>query len=343
MARYKHTDLRQSKLIPVSLDDQIFPETFEHTLSYIIDEVLDLSVFDERYRNDETGRLAYDPAILLKIVLYAYSLGITSSRDIEYACRTNVVFMALSGDTRPHFTTIAGFISQCGEEAIELFRDALLYCDELGLIGREMFAIDGVKLASNASKEWSGTRADFEKKKRKMEKALRYYLNKHREEDRSGGSGGNRHREERHIETLRAKIKKIRGWLAENDDKPGKTGRPKKSNITDNESAKMMSAHGVIQGYDGVAAADSKHQVIVHAEAYGEAQEHDLLVPMIEGVRENFRAIGEEEDIFHQASVCADAGYHTEENMTYLFEEEIDGYVADTLFRKEGVRKLVEI
>ena len=224
MARYKHTDLQQSKLIPVSFDDQILPETFEHTLSYIIDEVLDLSVFDARYYNDETGRPAYDPARLLKIVLYAYSLGITSSRDIEYACRTNVAFMALSGDTRPHFTTIAGFISQCGDEAIELFRDALLYCDELGLIGREMFAIDGVKLPSNASKEWSGTRADFERKKHKMEKALRYYLNKHREEDRGGGSGGHREREEQHIKTLRAKIKKIPGWLGETTTSPVRRG-----------------------------------------------------------------------------------------------------------------------
>ena len=107
----------------------------------------------------------------------------------------------------------AGFITQCGAEAIELFRDTLLYCDELGLIGREMFAIDGVKLPSNASKEWSGTRADFERKKGKMEKALRYYLKKRREEDRTGGSsgGGGRKREERHIETLRGKIKKITG------------------------------------------------------------------------------------------------------------------------------------
>ena len=78
-------------------------------------------------------------------------------------------------------------------------------------------------------------------------------------------------------------MKKIRGWLSENDDKIGKSGKPIKSNITDNESAKMKTSKGVIQGYDGVTAVDGKHQVIVHAEAFGQAQEHDLLKPMVEG------------------------------------------------------------
>jgi hypothetical protein len=66
-------------------------------------------------------------------------------------------------------------------------------------------------------------------------------------------------------------MKKIREWLSENDDKIGKSGKPVKSNITDNESAKMKTSKGVIQGYDGVTAVDGKHRVIVHAEAFGRA------------------------------------------------------------------------
>lgn len=77
------------------------PGTFEHTLSYLIDHELDLSIFDHRYDNDDTGRPAYDPALLLKIVLYAYARGIVSSRQIERCCRENVIFMALSADTQP--------------------------------------------------------------------------------------------------------------------------------------------------------------------------------------------------------------------------------------------------
>jgi len=138
MARYKDYDYSQGKFIPIHFDKQKIPGTFEHTLHYLINNEIDLSVFDLRYRNDETGALAYDPAILLKIILYAYSRGITSSRKIAQCCRENVVFMALSADTQPHFTTIADFISTANEEVIRLFLEVLMVCDEMELLGKEM-------------------------------------------------------------------------------------------------------------------------------------------------------------------------------------------------------------
>ena len=141
-------------------------------------------------------------------------------------------------------------------------------------------------------------------------------------------------REQKQIDTLREKVKKLKSWLKQNQEKIGKSGKPRKSNLTDNESAKMKSSHGVIQGYDGVATVDSKHQVVVHAEAFGQPQEHELLEPMIEGTRKNFAAIGVQGDIFEKTQLSADAGFHTEHNMKMLFEEQIDGYVADILFRK---------
>lgn len=94
MARYKDYCHEQGKLIPISFRKQILPGTFEYTLSYLIDHELDLSIFDQRYSNDDIGRPAYDPALLLKIVLYAYARGIVSSRQIERYCRENVIFMA---------------------------------------------------------------------------------------------------------------------------------------------------------------------------------------------------------------------------------------------------------
>ncbi len=165
MARYKEYDYSQGKFIPIHFDRQILPGTFEYSLHYLIDNEIDLCMFDARYRNDETGAPAYDPGILLKIILYAYSRGITSSRKIAQCCRENVVFMALSANTEPHFTTIADFISASGQEIIDLFLEVLMICDEMGLIGKEMFAVDGVKLPSNASKEWSGTKKELQKKK----------------------------------------------------------------------------------------------------------------------------------------------------------------------------------
>ena len=246
--------------------------------------------------------------------------------------------MALSADTRPHFTTIADFVSSMENEVLGLFREALLICDEMKLIGKDMFAIDGCKMPSNASKEWSGTKAEFKQKKQKMHRAIRRILKKHRETDIEEKDMDVVQKEKQYIQTLRRQIKKISKWMDDNDDKPGKTGKPRKSNITDNDSAKMKTSHGVIQGYDGVAAVDSKHQVVVHAEAYGQPQEHDLLEPMIEKTRDNFKAIDSSEDVFNKAKLTADAGFHTEANMKMLAEENIDGYVADTLFRKRDPR-----
>jgi transposase len=338
MARYKEYSYSQGKFIPIHFGKQILPGTFEYTLNYLIDNELDLSIFDKKYKNNDTGAPAYDPAILLKIVLYGYSKGIVSSRKIAQCCRENIIFMALSADTRPHFTTIAEFISSMDKEIVHLFRDILLICDDQGLIGKEMFAIDGCKLPSNASKEWSGTKADFEKKAAKMEKAISRILKRHRENDSAKTDKEITAREEKYIKTLRKRMKKIREWLSENDDKIGKSGKPIKSNITDNDSAKMKTSKGVIQGYDGVTAVDGKHQVIVHAEAFGKAQEHDLLRPMVDGVRDNFDSICNKEDAFKDAKLLADSGFHTEQNMKMLFSEGIDAYVADNLFRKRDSR-----
>ena len=337
MAKYKPYSYSQGAFIPVHFDHQIQPGTFEFTLNHIIENELDLSIFDSRFSNDETGAPAYAPKLLLKVILFAYSRGITSSRKIARACEENVVFMALSANTRPHFTTIADFISSLNKETAHLFRDVLLVCDEMGLIGREMFAIDGCKLPSNASKEWSGTKADFEKKAVKMEQAVERIISRHQISDASGTELEMKKRDEKYVHTLKKHIKKIRNWLDDNDDKPGKSGKPIKSNITDNDSAKMKTSKGVIQGYNGVATADSKRQVVVHAEAFGQGPEHDLLIPMVEGTKENFSAIGVPE-VFADTRLTADSGFHTERNMEMLADRQIDGYVADNQFRKRDPR-----
>ncbi|MDO6467541.1 transposase [Neptunomonas phycophila] len=95
MARFKHYDYEQTKMIPLRFADQIQPDTFEYTLNHVVDNELDLTVFESRYRNDYNGAPAYDPALLLKIDLFAYSRGITSSRKIAQACRENIIFIAL--------------------------------------------------------------------------------------------------------------------------------------------------------------------------------------------------------------------------------------------------------
>lgn len=338
VAKYKPYSYSQGQFIPIFFHKQIQKGTFEYSLSYLIDNELELSIFDSRFRNDETGAPAYDPRILLKVIIFAYSRGITSSRAIARCCEENVLFMALSANSRPHFTTIADFISSMDQEIVQLFLQVLLVCDQQNLIGKEMFAIDGCKLPSNAAKEWSGTRADFQQKVAKMEQAIRQMVAKHKAQDTALVEAEVINKEEKYLATLRKQAAKIKKWLDDNDDRSGSSGKVVKSNITDNESAKMKTSKGVIQGYVGVASVDKRHQVIVGAEAFGQGQEHNLLIPMIETTRDNFKQIGQEEDVLAQAQVVADSGYHSEENMEYIFKEQIDGYVADTNFRKRDPR-----
>jgi len=140
MARYKRIDT-SPRLIAVDLERQLLPGTFEHALNHLLDHELDLSSFDTHYKNDLTGASAYPPGMLLKVVLFAYSQGIVSSRGIERACREHITFIALSGDSAPHYTTIAAFVSGLGDDIAKLFAQVLYLCDRQGLIGREMFAI----------------------------------------------------------------------------------------------------------------------------------------------------------------------------------------------------------
>jgi len=339
MARYKDVNKQQSKMIPIDFDSQILPGTFEHTLNYLIDNELDLSIFDDRYHNDETGAPAFSPAVLLKIILYAYSRGIISSRKIEQACRENIIFMALSHDTQPHFTTIADFVSSMENQITALFRNVLLICDDMKLIGNDMFAIDGVKLPCNAAKEWSGTKWELQQKKNKLDKAVRAMLKHHRQADQQNRpvDSARRDKEKAAIDKMKAKAKKLKEWLDDNDDKPGKSG-PKKSNVTDNDSAKIKTSKGVIQGYDGIAAVDSKHQIILHGEAFGEAQEQALLIPMIDATEQSLDAIEVKTEKRKSVKLTADSGFYNAHNIEALMKKGVDAYLPDIGFRKRDPR-----
>lgn len=329
MARYKYIDTNP-KFIPIDLARQLMPGTFEYALHHLLEHSIDLSHFDARYRNDETGAPAYPPSMLLKVVLFAYSRGIVSSRGIERACEENVTFIALSGDTRPHFTTIANFVSTLGDDISRVFAAVLAVCDEEGLIGREMFAIDGVKMPSNASKQRSGLRKDFEGIAKKLETQARTMLERHRSNDELSVEPTLRAKEIEQIARLNTKAGKIQEWLTANpDDKKGFRGKPTKSNLTDNESAKMASNKGFIQGYIGVAAVDSAHQIIVEAQAHGVATEHKLLLEMVEAMNPMMS---------DSTLVTADSGYHSEKNLQGLADLNVVALIADNDMRKRDER-----
>lgn len=331
MARYKQIDT-QPKFLPVDLARQLLPGTFEHAVHHLIEHAIDLSPFDERFRNDATGAPAYPPALLLKVVLAAYAHGVVSSRGIERLCREHVTFIALCGDQPPHFTTIADFVSTAGDEIAHVFGAVVTVCQQQGLVGREMFAIDGVKLPSNASKRRSGTRADFERQATKLEATAHAILQRHRAADALPTEPPLSEKDRRRIERLQRDAAELRAWLERHpEDRRGPTGNVRQSNRTDGESAKMATSKGVIQGYTGVAAVDAKHQIIVEAQAHGTGSEQEVLLPVVDAMRER-------EVLCPQSFLTADAGYHSEENLQALAERKVDGLIADHEMRKRDER-----
>jgi len=339
MAKYKSYNYSQTVMIPVSLEDQLMSGTIEFAIHTLVEDKMDMSRFDERYKNDETGRSAYDPKVLLKIVLLGYARGIFTSRKIERACKENVVFMALSCGQEPDHSTIAPFVSSLQEEIVPLFRDVLLVCDEMNLLGGTEFALDGLKLPSNASKKWSGTIGKLKHKREKLEEKVRQLLTAQIEGDRKEeASQEENEKRKRQAERLRKEAERIGKWLSENEAKMGKQGREIQSNVTDNDSAKMMTSHGTIQGYNAQALVDKKNQVIVQGVASGSGQDHHHIPPVIDEAKENMKALGHDEEYFEGATVTADSNYHSEVNIKKCVEEELDAYIPDKDFRSRDPR-----
>ena len=329
MARFKPI-YKGLKFLAVDFERQVIPGSFEYALCKLVDQELDLSTFHARYKNDFQGASAFDPAVLLKIILLAYSRGIIHSRKIEAACRENILFIAVSGDSQPHFTTLAAFVSEMGDTVANLFAQVLLICDRQGLIGREMFAIDGVKLPAHASKAKSGTRADYQRQLERMELATTQMLEKHKSADDAATDDALVKRDAQKLERLQTEAKKLRNFLQKNpQDRKGSTGGIRLSNLTDNESAKMATGKGVVQGYTGVATVDEQAQIVVDAQAHGTGSEQELLLPVIKAIAAQRNA---------DTVITADAGYHSAANLKALHEQEINAYIPDNGYRKRDER-----
>jgi len=345
MARYKGNE-RQHLMVPVNLDEQLLPGTLEHAINRLIDHEVDLSGFDVHYHNEESGRPAYDPRALLKVILFGYSKGILSSRKIEEACKTNIVFMALCGDVHPDHTTIARFVSRRSTAIRAVFRDVLVLAAQNDLIGSEAFALDGCKIPSNAAKEHSGTFAEIRRKVAKLERRLEVMIEEHRgadareesdKDDERGGKpplGGASSGEEKY----RRSIERAKEFLHTHEPRKGVQGKEVKSNITDNESAKLKSGSGYIQGYNAIALVDAKRQIIVHAEPVGQIYEAPLLPRMVRRGIHALREAGVGVDRLRRGALLADTNYFTEANAQFAFTTGIDAYVPDHHFRSRDPR-----
>ena len=328
MARYKPQD-HNSLLLPVVLSEQIVPGSFAFALDYLVDNELDLTAMDAQFKNDAVGASAYDPRVMLKIVLLAYSQGLISSRTIEQACARNVQFIAISGDSQPSHTHIAKFVCNLSAQIKPIFSQILMTCDAQGLIGRDMFAIDGVKLPSNASKERSGTHEELGHRAKRLDQAADKILALHQAQDKQGLEEALQPKRQARIDALRKEAQRTREFLATAPKRLNRKGQELKSNITDPDSAKMATSKGVIQGYAAQAAVDSAHQIIIAADVIGSGSEQAMLLPMIEQAT-SYRT--------SNTLVTADAGYHSDANIAQLLQEGIPAMVADNQMRSRDER-----
>lgn len=193
-----------------------------------------------------------------------------------------------------------------------------------------MFAIDGVTLPSNASKARSGTRADFAKQADKqqadkLERAAQAMLARHRENDSLPVEADLSVKNAQRVARLNKQANQLRHWLTHHpEDRKGAKGSILKSNRTDNDSAKMATSNGLIQGCTRVAAVDEQYQIIVDAQANGTGSEQALLVPVVKALAPELR---------DYSLITADAGYHSNENAQKLAGMNVAALIADTGMR----------
>ena len=188
--------------------------------------------------------------------------------------------------------------------------------------------------------DWSGKISEISKKKEKIEHKVQLLMEEQIITDKDDSDAlADRLSREQQIEKLHRQADRIDKWLKKNDAKISTTtGRELQSNVTDNESAKMKTSHGTIQGYNGQALVDGKHQIIVHAEAFGNGQDNQHLAPMIEGAKDNIKKIGQSEDYFEDKILTADSNYHNQDTLKKCLKEKLDAYIPDLRFRTRDAR-----
>ena len=297
----------------------------DHPVWTVIEVVegLDLSAVYARYVADPSvgGRPAFDPAMLLALLVFGYCEGKRSSRSLEEACRRDWAYRAICGGETPDHATIARFRQGLDDVLDSLFAQVLAVCAEAGLVEVGLVALDGTRMPGAASKEankTAGTLARLEREAREMlDEAAAADRGDGGDRDR-GGSGRVSSQTRRETEQLRRadRIGQAQQVVAEAVStqvaEEKKRGRPKRpvGNVTDPESRLQKTRNGFIQGYNAQSVV-SADQVVVACAVTPEATDFAWLEPMLKTAAANVEAAG----AAHPVRVAvADAGYWSQAN-----------------------------
>jgi len=304
MSHEKRAEYSERYLFPPSIEDWVGADHPARFIREFVD-ALDLKDLGFRERVSEEGRPNYAADLLLKAWLYGYLMRIRSSRSLERACRENVGLIWLTGMNEPDHNTLWRFFSENKGALRNVFKQAVKVAARADLIGLVLHAVDGTTITAQASRRKGLHKADLEKVLRKLDAAIEETM-KRIEAAEKGEQGEYRLPEElREQEQLR---EKIRTALTEMKEAGTKDYHPLE------KDARMMNCGGGRRefGYNAQAVADSQSGLILATEVVNEADDHGLLVPMIERVEAELGSSAKE--------TVADGGYRSAHEL-HLAEE----------------------
>jgi transposase len=369
---FRPYDPDQVLLMAPVLSEWIPEGDLAHFVSDLVESgTLDLSAIYDSYE-EERGFPPYDPRLMVKLVVYGYANGVTSSRKLERATYRDVAVRMLCADQHPDYRSIARFRKRHLEALGELFVQALRLCKQAKLVGLGSLALDGTKLRANASRHKAMSYERMVAKEGQLEAEIAELRENvaalldeaertDAEEDQRFGAenrGDELPEELRRRETRLVKIREAKQAL-EAEAREAETARraeleargkkpraprdgrdpfaPKPSaqrNFTDPESKIMKTADGSYhQCYSGQAIVDSVSQVIVVAELSDQAADQRQLEPAVGQLGENLQAIGAQ--LPKGAVLTADGGYFSEENVTTCEQHDLDPYIATGRFKHD--------
>ena len=344
---FRAYDPDQLFLISPSLDEWLPKDHLARFIDESVD-LMDLTDFYEHYREDGAGNSAYHPKMMVKLMLYAYCEGITSSRTIAKACENQVSFRYISTNQLPGFRTIARFRRDHAKALEVLFVGALMMCKKAGLVRMGKVALDGTKLKANAALDsnrdldWiekevakllaeaeavdaaedlqygedcrgDEVPAELQQKKSRLER-----LTKAKEALEAEKAASLKGRQEKL--TNRAREEKESGQK-KRGRKPKEESALKepKINLTDEDSRIMKTRQGYVQGYNAQAVVDCETQIIVGQAVTQDCNDKKQLEPMIATMEAQSGEVAE--------VMLADAGYCSEANLA-LETEETEFFIA---------------
>jgi len=348
---FRDWDVDQGWLLPPSVHQFVPPGHLAHFVRDTVREGLDLSAITGVYTAAQ-GQPPYHPGMLTALLLYGYSRGIYSSRQLARACEERVDMMAVTGLNRPDFRTISDFRKRHLGALSALFVQVLRLCQAAGLVKLGHVAVGGTKLRANASKHKAMSYGRMVAQEPKLAAEVQAWLDRAAAADAAEDAAHGEARGDetpawmadkgRRLERIRAAKAQLEaeakaGPDAHDPDGPGPSsgmqerGNRKRAaaetppdkaqrNFTDPDSRIMPSGGGFIAGYNGQIAVDAAHQVIVAQQLSTNPADYAALTPLLDQTRANLGRKPRE--------VSADSGFATEANLAGLAERRIGAYLS---------------